>query len=263
MLGGAIAAGMAMRHSRLGLPVWAKRPTWDIIWPGQMLTIESVSDYISSGSMMTQVSADVLIDRIPVGRNLATDAVWVIAFSLVTAACAQFSWHVPFLPVPITGQTFAVLLSGAVLGWRRAFLSQMAYLAEGVAGLPVFADFSGSALHLVGPSGGFLLCFPLAAALVGFMVERGFARSTWKLAGALISGDVLILLGGSCWLHWLFRISFAHAWLLGFYPFLIADTAKVVLVGFTLPPILRWSQAIRPLSNSSYQPGTTGQWKRR
>ena len=188
---------------------------------------------------MTRASTDVLIDRIPVGRNLATDAIWVIAFSLVTAACAQISIHLPFVPVPITGQTFAVLLSGAVLGWRRGFLSQVAYLAEGAAGLPVFADGAGSALHLVGPSGGYLLCFPLAAALVGYLVEQGVGRSTWKLVGALVSADVLILLAGSVWLRLLFRVPFAQAWLLGFYPFLIADVAKVVLVGCALPRVLR------------------------
>jgi biotin transporter BioY len=129
-------------------------------------------EYSFLRSMMPRSSTDVLIDRIPGARNIATDAAWVIAFSLVTAACAQFSFHLPFSPVPITGQTFAVLLSGAVLGWRRAFMSQLVYLAEGAAGLPVFADGAGSVLHLVGPSGGFLLCFPLAAALVGYLVEQ-------------------------------------------------------------------------------------------
>jgi len=83
----------------------------------------------------------------------------------VTAGCAQLSVHLPFTPVPVTGQTFAVLLSGAVLGCRRGFLSQLVYLAEGAAGLPVFADATGTALHLVGPSGGYLWSFPLAAAL--------------------------------------------------------------------------------------------------
>src|SRR5208282_2630099 len=122
-----------------------------------------MSDFEFSRSMMTRASTAVLIDRIPVGRNLATDTIWIIAFSLVTAACAQLSLHLPFTPVPITGQTFAVLLSGAVLGWRRGFLSQVVYLAEGAAGLPVFADGAGSILYLVGPSGGFLLCFPVAA----------------------------------------------------------------------------------------------------
>src|ERR1035441_7967948 len=150
---------------------------------------------------MTRASTDVLIDQIPVGRNLATDAIWVIAFSLCPAACAQISIPLPFSPVPITGQTFAVLLSGAVMGWRRAFVSQVAYLAEGVAGFPVFAGGSGTVLHLAGPSGGFLLCFPFAAALVGYLVEQGMGRSTWKLTGALVSGDALILLVGSLWLR--------------------------------------------------------------
>ncbi len=193
---------------------------------------------------MTRAATDVLIDRIPVGRSVATDAIWVIAFSLVTAACAQISIHLPFVPVPITGQTFAVLLSGAVLGWRRGFLSQVAYLAEGVAGLPVFADGAGSAVHLVGPSGGYLLCFPLAAALVGYLVEQGAGRSTWKLAGALVSADVLILLAGSGWLRLLFRIPFAQACWLGFYPFLIADVVKVVLVGCALPRVLSYQSSV-------------------
>jgi len=150
--------------------------------------------------------------------------------------------------VPITGQTFAVLLSGAVLGWRRGFLSQIAYLAEGAAGFPVFADGAGSTLHLVGPSGGYLLCFPLAAALVGYLVEQGVARSTWKLAGALVSADVLILLAGSTWLRLLFRVPFAQAWVLGFYPFLIADVAKVALLGCALPRVLGRFEVSRQLS---------------
>ena len=194
--------------------------------------------------MMTRASTDVLIDRIPVAQNLATDVIWVVTFSLITAVCAQISFHLPFSPVPITGQTFGVLLSGAVLGWRRAFLSQAAYLLEGAAGLPVFADGAGSIIHLIGPSGGFLLMFPVAAALVGYLVELGVARSTWKLAGALLSADVLILFVGSIWLHELFHVSCADAWVLGFFPFLVADVAKVALVGGSLPRALRWFDAL-------------------
>jgi len=188
---------------------------------------------------MTRPSTEVLIDRIPVDRNVATDAIWVVAFSLVTAICAQISIHVPHVPVPVTGQTFAVLLSGAVLGRRRGFLSQVAYLAEGAIGLPVFADGAGSALHLVGPAGGYLLGFPLAAAFVGYLVEQGVARSTWKLVGALVCADVFILFAGSIWLRVLFRVPPAQGWLLGFYPFLIADIAKIALVGCSLPPVMR------------------------
>jgi len=205
---------------------------------------------------MAHASTDVLIDRIPVGRNVATDAIWVVAFSLVTAALAQISIHLRFVPVPITGQTFGVLLSGALLGARRGFLSQVAYLGEGAAGLPVFADGARSILHLVGPSGGFLLCFPLAAALVGYLVELGMARSTWRLAGALISADMTILFAGSMWLHLLFRVSVAQAWLWGFYPFLIADSVKVVLVGCALPRALRrmdaWRDAPREAGDTEH-----------
>lgn len=193
---------------------------------------------------MTRASTDVLIDQIPVGRNLATDAIWVIAFSLVTAACAQISIPLPFSPVPITGQTFAVLLSGAVMGWRRAFVSQVAYLAEGVAGFPVFAGGSSTVLHLAGPSGGFLLCFPFAAALVGYLVEQGTGRSASKLTGALVAGEVMILLAGSLWLRLLFHVPFAQGWLWGFYPFLIADIAKLALIGLSLPRVLLWFQAL-------------------
>ena len=192
---------------------------------------------------MSNASTNVLIDRIPVGRSVATDLIWVVAFSLVTAACAQIGFHLSYTPVPITGQTFAVLLSGAVLGWRRGFLSQVAYLAEGAAGFPVFADGAGSVLHLVGPSGGFLLCFPLAAALVGFLVESGSARSGWKTAWALASADLLILVGGAAWLRLLFHVSNSQAGLLGFCPFLLAEVAKVTLVARTLPRVIRWSDA--------------------
>jgi len=203
---------------------------------------------------MTRASTDVLIDRIPVSRNFATDAIWVVAFSLVTAVLAQITFHLPHTPVPITGQTFGVLLSGAVLGWRRGFLSQVVYLAEGAAGLPVFADGTASVLHLVGPSGGYLLCFPLAAALVGYMIEQGVARSTWKLVGALVSADVLILLMGWTWLRLLFRVPFAQACLLGFYPFLIADFAKIALLASSLPRVLQKLDVSRQSSVISRQP---------
>jgi len=192
---------------------------------------------------MSNTSTNVLIDRIPVGRNIATDAIWVVAFSLVTAACAQIGFQLPFTPVPITGQTFAVLLSGVVLGWRRGFLSQVVYLAEGAAGFPVFADGAGSALHLAGPSGGFLLCFPLAAALVGLLVEFGVGRSPWKMAGALASADLLILVAGSTWMRVLFHLPFSQAWLLGFYPFLLAEVVKVLLLARVLPPVMQWLDA--------------------
>ena len=99
---------------------------------------------------MRRLTSNVLIDHWSRNRSLAADLAWVAGFSLFTAAMAQIRIPLPFTPVPLTGQTFAVLLSGAVLGSRRGFASQALYLAEGAAGLPVFAGGASSVLHLLG-----------------------------------------------------------------------------------------------------------------
>ena len=192
---------------------------------------------------MTRPSSYVLVDNFSGDRSLTRDLLYVVGVSLLTGLMAQIRITLPFTPIPLTGQTFAVLLSGAVLGSRRGFLSQALYLAEGAAGLPVFAGGAGSALHLLGPTGGYLWSFPVAAALLGWLVERGASRSSSKLAGALIVSDLLILACGGSWLHILSRVPNSQSWVLGFYPFLAADTMKIVLVGLSLPRILRWSSA--------------------
>src|SRR5262245_33110339 len=100
--------------------------------------------------------ADVAFPRAGVAR----DALLVVGASFVTAVAAQIAIPLPFSPVPLTGQTFAVLLSGAVLGARRGFLSQVLYLLEGAAGLPFFAGGAAGAGILLGPTGGYLIAFP-------------------------------------------------------------------------------------------------------
>ena len=192
---------------------------------------------------MTRPSSYVLVDNFSGDRSLTRDLLFIVGFSLLTGLMAQIRITLPFTTIPLTGQTFAVLLSGAVLGSRRGFLSQALYLAEGAAGLPVFAGGAGSALYLLGPTGGYLWSFPVAAALLGWLVERGASRSSPKLAGALIVSDLLILASGGAWLHILFRVPNSQSWVLGFYPFLGADILKIVLVGLSLPRILRWSSA--------------------
>jgi biotin transport system substrate-specific component len=192
---------------------------------------------------MTRPSSYVLIDNFSGDRSLTRDLLYIVGFSLLTGLMAQIRITLPFTRVPLTGQTFGVLLSGAVLGSRRGFLSQALYLAEGAAGLPVFAGGAGSALYLLGLTGGYLWSFPVAAALLGWLVERGASRSSSKLAGALIVSDLLILASGAAWLHILFRVPNSQSWVLGFYPFLAADTLKIVLVGLSLPRILRWFSA--------------------
>lgn len=186
---------------------------------------------------MTRATSNVLADHISGSRSLTKDLLWIVGFSLLTGLMAQIEVRFPFTPVPLTGQTFAVLLSGAVLGSRRGFASQALYLAWGAAGLPVFAGGGATLLHLLGPTGGYLWSFPAAAGLLGWLVERGAGRRVWKLALSLVISDLIILAGGAAWLGFLFAVPHRDAWLLGFYPFLIGDILKVALVGLTLPRV--------------------------
>lgn len=188
---------------------------------------------------MSRAESNVLVDHLPASQTAVRDVLWVVGFSLLTGLLAQVEIRFPFTPIPLTGQTFAVLLSGAVLGCRRGFSSQALYLAQGAAGFPVFAGGGSSFAYLLGPTGGYLLSFPLAGALLGWLVEHGASRKSWKLAFALVLSDTLILVSGALWLHYVFGIPHRQAWVLGFYPFLIGDILKIVLVGISLPRILR------------------------
>ncbi len=184
-------------------------------------------------------ASNALVDYLAPERTRTRDALWVVAFGLLTALMAQIRIPLPFTPVPITGQTLAVLLSGAVLGSRRGFCSQALYLAAGVAGLPVFAGGAATFGQMLGPTGGYLWSYPVAAGLLGWLVERGAARKTWRLALALALSDGLILSTGTAWLHAAFKFPYAQALLLGFYPFLVGDVLKIALVGCLLPRLLR------------------------
>jgi hypothetical protein len=125
-----------------------------------------------SASARPLTLADVALPR----PRLLTNAALIAGASAVTALAAQAEIRLPWTPVPVTGQTFAVLLSGAVLGARRAFLAQALYLLEGALGLPVFAGGGAGALHLAGPTGGYLVAFPFAAAATGALAQRGWDR---------------------------------------------------------------------------------------
>ncbi len=180
-------------------------------------------------------NVNVLVDRLAGERTLSRDILWVVGFSLLTGLMAQIAIPLPFTPVPITGQTFAVLLSGAVLGSRRGFACQVLYLAEGLSGLAVFAPLP----HLLGLTGGYLLSYPVAAGVVGLLVELGASRKIWRLAAALALGDLLILTIGTAWLRAVLHLSIKTAWFEGFYPFLIGDALKIAFVGISLPITLK------------------------
>jgi biotin transport system substrate-specific component len=168
------------------------------------------------------------------GRDIAL----VAAFSILTAASAWVSIPLPFTPVPITGQTFAVLLTGALLGPRLGMAAMLLYLAEGSIGLPVFHGGTGGPQELVGLTGGYLIAYPFAAALVGSLAERGWDRQPVTTLRAMLLGSVVIYAGGVGWLaHFL---GFQKAVLTGMVPFLPGDALKMLLAAGLLPAGWKW-----------------------
>jgi biotin transport system substrate-specific component len=155
----------------------------------------------------------------------------IVAFSLLTALSAQIV--VPMWPVPITGQTFAVLLTGALLGSRLGAAAMIVYLVEGVSGLPFFQQGHGGIPYLLGPTGGYLVAFPAAAFITGAFAEHGWDKRFFTAAAAMAIGSVLILLSGWAWLSF-FR-SPALAFHAGVEPFIIGDIVKILLAAAVLP----------------------------
>lgn len=165
------------------------------------------------------------------------DALLVVAASAATALAAQLEVRLPWTLVPITGQSFAVLLTGAVLGARRALLAQLLYLAEGASGLPVFAGGASGAARLVGPTAGYLIAFPLAAAVTGALAERGWDRRFASMLAAMLLGSAVIFAFG---LVWLARFVPAGGLLAaGLLPFLPGDLIKATLAALAFPGVWR------------------------
>jgi biotin transporter BioY len=156
----------------------------------------------------------------------------VIAFSLFNAAAAQFSLNIG--PIPITGQSFAVTLTGALLGSRLGAMALAAYIIEGCAGLPFFAGGAGGLHVLFGPSGGYLVSFPAAAYVTGAFAEHGWDRRFLTAAAAMAIGSVVILAAGWAWLIVL-QTPAVTAFNVGVKPFLLGDVVKVVLAAGVLP----------------------------
>lgn len=164
---------------------------------------------------------------------LTYDAVLVLGGSVAMALSARLAIPLPFSPVPVTGQTFTVLLIGALLGSRRGCLCLMAYLAEGAAGLPVFAAGTGGLLHLTGPTGGYLAGFVVAALVTGFLAERGWDRRFWTTIAAMLLGNIAIYAYGLPWLA--FFVGAGKALPLGLKPFIAGDIYKLLLAAVLLP----------------------------
>ena len=179
-------------------------------------------------------------------RTLARDLSLILAGSLFVALTAQVAIPLPFTPVPITLQTLGILLVGAALGSRLGFLALLAYLLEGAMGLPVFAGGTGGVARILGPTGGFLLAFPLAAGLVGLLVERfGLDRSFFGTLLAMLLGNALLYLVGlpglGAWLVGVGKFTGMGGLLaMGLFPFLPGDLVKAVLAALLLPTAWRF-----------------------
>lgn len=180
---------------------------------------------------------------------LVYDVSLLLGGSWLIALAAQLTIPLPFSPVPITGQTFAVLLIGALAGRRLGSLSVAAYLAQGLAGLPVFAGGTSGLGRLLGPSGGYLLGFVAAAYLVGSLAERGWTQNAIKTLLAMLIGNAAIYLFGLPMLA--LYVGSAQALAAGFYPFLIGDAIKILLATLMLPIGWKVIWKLKPLDRKS------------
>ena len=168
-------------------------------------------------------------------RSRVATMLLVVGFALLTAAAAQLVIPLPFTPVPITGQTFAVLLAGGVLGLRAGASSQALYVALGAVGLPVYAERSGGWDVFTGPTFGYLIGFILAAAVVGFFAERKQDRNLATSWPAFLTGSLVIYACGVSWLMISLGMTLEEAVVAGVVPFLVGDLLKALLAGALLP----------------------------
>ncbi len=183
------------------------------------------------------------------GRNLGRNKDWrqewarqaaiVVGASLFVALCARVSVPLPFTPVPLTLQNFGVLAVGLLLGSRRGFAALALYLLEGAFGLPVFSPslLGGGIAQLLGPTGGFLMAYPLVAFLAGWIYERTSARFVWA-AVASVAAEVLLFASGLGWLAVLTH-SVSMAIRYGLYWFIFAEVIKVLMASAVAS---RWHQ---------------------
>lgn len=170
--------------------------------------------------------SDILLPERSLPNRVVNIAI-ILGTSWIIAISAQITINLPFSPVPITAQTLAVLLAGLFLGKNLGAASVAAYLAQGAAGLPVFAGGKSGLAALFGPTGGYLFGFLAAAYIVGMLSELRYQRSLFQASSTIIVGNVIIYIFG---LFWLARfVGESQVLQLGLYPFLIGDLLKILL----------------------------------
>jgi biotin transport system substrate-specific component len=195
-------------------------------------------------------SSATLVDRFAghaTGSANAMRAAAVLFMAALTAAAAQISVPLPFTEVPFTFQPMVVLLGALALGPRLGAAAQVVYLLAGVAGLPVFAasaTLAPGALRLLGPTGGYLMSYPLAAFVTGYLAQRGFDKRYGTSVLAMAAGLVVIYACGALWLGLFARtvtgggpIGIREALLAGVFPFIVADVLKLLAAAGAVPAI--------------------------
>ncbi|MBC8505729.1 MAG: biotin transporter BioY [Anaerolineales bacterium] len=188
--------------------------------------------------MQTTIAPTITQRLFPKTNHLIRDILFVIGGSLFVAAFAQIRIVLPFTPVPITGQTLAVLLVGASLGKKRAGISMLLYLGLGILGMPVFAGGAQGLAYLTGATGGYLIGFVVAAYVVGWLAEQGLDRDIRTAFLPFLVGEMVIYAIGVIWLA-VYVGDMTNALVLGFHPFLVGDALKITLAVLLLPTAWR------------------------
>ncbi|HEY7691817.1 MAG TPA: biotin transporter BioY [Gaiellaceae bacterium] len=178
--------------------------------------------------------------------GLLTDVLLVLAGTGLIAAAAQLSVKLPFTPVPITGQTFAVILVGASVGSLRGTASALLYLWLGVAGAPIYAHHDSGWDVITSASGGYIVGFVLAAAAAGLLAEHGWDRRFSSSIGAMLTGNVIIYLVGLPWLAVVLGTNLEKTLEYGLYPFVPGDMFKLYLAAAVLPTAWRLVDRVGP-----------------
>lgn len=183
---------------------------------------------------MTTLAPTLYKRTFPRTSNLVRDITLILLGSWLVALFAQIEIPLPFSPVPITGQTFAVLLVGALLGSKRGAAAMLAYITQGALGLPFFAGGASGFGILTGVTAGYLVGFIVAAYVVGLLAERGMERSFKTSIVPFLAGTVIIYAFGVTWLSTIVG-GFGKAIELGLLPFVAGDILKLIAAGVALP----------------------------
>jgi biotin transport system substrate-specific component len=189
------------------------------------------------------MSQAVLVGRRPtladqfITRSLATDVALVVGGAAIVGIAAQFA--VPLWPVPVTGQTLAVLLVGSILGAVRGAISMVVYLVMGIAGLPVFSDASAGLDVLAGPTGGYVIGFIFSAALVGWIAERAGDRRFLGAGVGFAMGTIVTITFGLLWLSATLNLDLDQTLRGGLYPFIIGGILKSLIAAAVIPLVWR------------------------